>query len=250
MLKMIASTALASVVLSSCAGMSYEARCAAPLEKTATAKDLASSNKLIRENYVYTERIYYSANEWVLFADVSGRDMSRLNGPAHIVKGTGNIAKSAVLPMTSIEIFEGEWDISQSNPKCYSITNDGEMAKGFLATTNQYPFTMKDEAESLWKVDYFDLYHPSRLQNDGELKLTHANPNLNLTIAANGSDFTVNGLAAKMVPSNKPFANAMLEVAETDESYLIIGTRRLGSSGLYYVLKNNAELLIMKGPNR
>jgi hypothetical protein len=246
--KAVITLTLASLVMTGCASISYETQCALPLEKEPSISKIDSATKVIRENYVYTERVFYSANEWVVFADKTGRNMSLKSGAGDYISGTGNFLKDSEFEITEVKSVKGQWDISQTNPKCYSLLNDGEMTKGFLATSSAYPFSMKDETEAAWKVDYFDLYHPANVARDGKLTLKHKNSDNNLVLEEVDGSYTVNGEEARLVPSNMPFADTAIKVESSGDMYLIIGMKREANSNKFYVMKNKSSLFAMTGP--
>lgn len=242
--------ALTAVVFSGCASMTYEARCAMPLEKEPSQTAIKNNTQLIRENFVYTERLYYNSQEWILFADTSGRDMEATIGSAQYVKGQGNFLQDVEFDLSTVEFVDGEFDISQTNPSCYALTEGDATKKGFLATAKQYPFAMKDETEAAWKIDYFDFYHPTRLQNDGPLSLKHKDSTNNPKIAYDDGLYSINGETAVLLPSNKPFVNSLLKVESTGDTYLILGVKRRANDGRYYVIVNDNQMLAMTGPSR
>lgn len=243
-------SAIVAMAFSGCASMTYEARCAMPLEKEPSASAVNTTTKLIRENFVYTERVYYNSTEWVLFADKTGRDMNATTGRAHFVYGKGNLLSDATFDVESIEFVDGQFEISQTNPSCYALTDAGETKKGFLATAKQYPFGMKDETEATFKVDYFDFYHPARIQKDGTLSLKHKDSDNNLKISFEDGDYFVNGEKAALQRAEIPFADVSLTVDSSGDTYTIIGMQRRSNDGRYYVLINDDLMLAMSGPNR
>ncbi|MDX1474004.1 MAG: hypothetical protein R3309_07525 [Reinekea sp.] len=248
--KTFVSLGLVAVVTSGCASLTYEARCAAPVEKSPSAMQINAATKTIRENYVYTERVYYSADEWVMFADKTNRDKSAVEGEAEFIMGTGNFLSDSELTVTESSFNKGQWSISKTHPKCYSLLADGSQSKGFLATSSAYPFAMKDENEASWKVDYFDYYYPQRIANDGKLALKNKDAVNDLLIEADGDRFVVNGESARLIRTDTPFANMAIQVDSNEDTYLILGVLRQANGSKYYVLKNNTQLLVMNGPKR
>lgn len=250
--KTLIGTVIAAWALTGCASMTYEARCAQPLEKEPSASAVKSASDDIRGKYLYTERLHYSSDEFVIFADKTGRNMEATTGSAQFIKGQGSIMTDASFSKDALEFVSGEFNISQTNPKCYSLTQGDVATKSFLATSSQqYPLASKDENESAWKVGYFDYYQPQRLENDGALKLTHKDSAENLVLESSGGDFFVNGDKARLVIDRKtPLAEFVLEVESTGDTYAIIGTVRKGSEGRYFIWKNKEVLLAFNGPNR
>ena len=248
--KAIISIVVSAGIMSGCASISYETQCALPLESTPSDLKIESATKLIRENHLYTERVYYSKDEWVIFADKTNRNMAAKSGDADYIHGTGNFLVDSELAITDTSFVKGQWSISQTNPKCFSLERTGELDKGFLSTNSTYPFVIKDEMETNWKVDYFDFYHPMRIDQDGKLTLKHKVKENSIEIDLDGGLFTVNGEEARLVSSGKPFSDAMLKTEASGDTYLIIGMLRQNGSNKYYVLKNDMQLLVMSGPQR